>query len=169
VVGALLVHGWTTNIHGLTRLTIAWTWRKPSPSPLHPNQTLFYVNHGGYIQISFCPKTPYLKFFKLGNLALWRAVTYFQNFWLKWCQKQSCNLCRDLSNDMWHATCTHIFKSDSWLLVGGVKLTLWFSTLFLVITYILSSNESCEPILDIYVSRFFQLYKEHFNPISFDP
>jgi hypothetical protein len=30
-------------------------------------------------------------------------------------------------------------------------------------------NGSCEPILDIYVLRGFQLYKEPFNPISFDP
>jgi hypothetical protein len=31
------------------------------------------------------------------------------------------------------------------------------------------SNESCEPILDIYVSRTFQWYKELFNPMGFDP
>jgi len=31
------------------------------------------------------------------------------------------------------------------------------------------SNGTCEPILDIYVSRNFQWYKELFNPMSFDP
>ncbi len=31
------------------------------------------------------------------------------------------------------------------------------------------SNGSCEPILNIYVSRAFQWYKEHLNPICFDP
>ncbi len=31
------------------------------------------------------------------------------------------------------------------------------------------SNGTCEPILDIYVSRAFQWYKELFNPMSFDP
>jgi hypothetical protein len=31
------------------------------------------------------------------------------------------------------------------------------------------SNESCKPILDIYVPRDFQKYKEFFNPMSFDP
>jgi hypothetical protein len=30
-------------------------------------------------------------------------------------------------------------------------------------------NESCEPILDIYVLRAFQWYKEIFNPMRFDP
>ncbi len=30
-------------------------------------------------------------------------------------------------------------------------------------------NGSCEPILDIYVPRFFQWYKEVFNPLNFDP
>jgi hypothetical protein len=30
-------------------------------------------------------------------------------------------------------------------------------------------NGSCEPILDIYVSRTFPWYKKLFNPMSFDP
>jgi hypothetical protein len=30
-------------------------------------------------------------------------------------------------------------------------------------------NGSCEPILDIYISRDFQLYKELFNLMSLDP
>ncbi len=30
-------------------------------------------------------------------------------------------------------------------------------------------NGSCEPISDIYVLRSFQWYKEHLNPMSFDP
>jgi len=43
---------------------------------------LFVINHMGYIQMSFCPKTPklrILKFLKLGLLALWRAITSFSN------------------------------------------------------------------------------------------
>jgi hypothetical protein len=31
------------------------------------------------------------------------------------------------------------------------------------------SNGSCKPILDIYVLRAFQCYKEVFNPMSFGP
>jgi hypothetical protein len=28
-----------------------------------------------------------------------------RNLWLRWIPKQSCNLCQDLSNNMWHDTC----------------------------------------------------------------
>jgi hypothetical protein len=48
----------------------------------------------------------------------------------------------------------------------------WFPTLFLAITCALSvqmGNGSCKPILDIYIIRSFQWYKELFNPMSFDP
>jgi hypothetical protein len=31
------------------------------------------------------------------------------------------------------------------------------------------SNGSCKPIFDIYVSKYFEWYKEIFNPMSFDP
>jgi hypothetical protein len=31
------------------------------------------------------------------------------------------------------------------------------------------ANESCEPILNIYISRYFQWYKEIFNLMNFDP
>ncbi len=31
------------------------------------------------------------------------------------------------------------------------------------------SNGSCKPILNIYISRDFQWYKEVFNPMNFDP
>jgi hypothetical protein len=34
IVEALLVHGWTTGKHRLTKVTKAWTWGKPPPSPL---------------------------------------------------------------------------------------------------------------------------------------
>jgi hypothetical protein len=30
-------------------------------------------------------------------------------------------------------------------------------------------NGSCEPILDIYVSKYFQWYKKKFKPMGFDP
>jgi hypothetical protein len=31
------------------------------------------------------------------------------------------------------------------------------------------SNGSCEPILDIHLSKAFQWYKNFFNPMNFDP
>ncbi len=40
---------------GLTRLTTAWTWGKPPPSPL----IVYYVPlHEAHIQMAFCPETP---------------------------------------------------------------------------------------------------------------
>jgi len=123
---------------------------------------LFVINHMGYIQMSFCSRTlklEILKNFKLNLLALWRAITFFLDLWLKWRLKQSYSLHQDLSNDMWYTTYTHVFQSDSWLLMGMSQInTLIPDPSFghnLCFKY---SNESCEPILDIYVSRFFQWY-----------
>jgi hypothetical protein len=71
---------------------------------------------------------------------------------------------------MWHATCTHIFQGDSQLLmVRSQIVTLIPSLSFGHNLYFKYSNMSCKPILDIYVSRPFQWYKEFFNPMNFDP
>jgi hypothetical protein len=43
------------------------------------------------------------------------------------------------------------------------------TTFPLAITYVKYPNGSCEPILDIYISKGFQWYKELFNLMSFDP
>jgi hypothetical protein len=55
-------------------------------------------------------------------------------------------------------------QGDSWLLVVGSQIgNLTHEPSFdhnLCFKY---TNESCEPILDIYVSRTFQWYKENFN------
>jgi hypothetical protein len=32
-----------------------------------------------------------------------------------------------------------------------------------------NANGSCKPILNIYISKYFQWYKENFNPMNFDP
>jgi len=70
-----------------------------------------------------------------------------------------------LSNGMWHATCAR----DSRLLVVRNQIgNLTHDVSFghnLCFKY---SNGSCECTLDIYVSRFFQWYKELLNPMSFD-
>jgi hypothetical protein len=71
---------------------------------------------------------------------------------------------------MSHATCTGENQGDSWLLVVGnqiVNLTPDLS--FRHNLYFWCPNGSCEPILDIYVPRDFQKYKELFNLLSFDP
>jgi len=71
---------------------------------------------------------------------------------------------------MWHAPYTHVIQGDYQLLMVESQidtLTPGFSfSHSLCWKY---SNGSCEPILDIYVSRDFQWYKKISNPMSFDP
>ncbi len=61
-------------------------------------------------------------------------------------------------------------KGDSHLLVVGSQIGNLIPNLSfghnLCLKY---PNGSCEPILDIYVSKDFQWYKGHFNPMIFDP
>ncbi len=89
---------------------------------------------------------------------------------MKWNLKQSCSPGQDLPNNMWHATHTHTFQGDFQLLIGRSKIDILTPiTSFghnLCFKY---SNGSYESILNIYVSRVFQWYKELFNPMCFDP
>jgi hypothetical protein len=71
---------------------------------------------------------------------------------------------------MWHTTCMQVNRHDSWFLmvesqIGNLILSLSFGH-NLRLKY---PNGSCKHILDIQVPRAFQLYKEIFNPMSFDP
>jgi hypothetical protein len=89
---------------------------------------------------------------------------------LRWGLKKSCILRRELSNDMWHTTYMQGNQGDSKLLVvenqiGNLSPNPSFGH-NLCFNY---PNWSCEPILDIFVLRTFQWYKEHFNPMGFDP
>ncbi len=57
---------------------------------------------------------------------------------------------------------------------SGVKLAIWLPVLTPGLSFgrnlcFRCPNEQCEPILDIYVPRAFQWYKEHHKPLSFDP
>jgi hypothetical protein len=71
---------------------------------------------------------------------------------------------------MWHATCTHVNQGDFGHLVVRSQIgTLTPGRFFdhdLCFKY---SNGTYEPILDIYILKVFQWYKELFNPMSFDP
>jgi len=51
----------------------------------------------------------------------------------------------------------------------GVKLIVWFPTLFFIHNFYKYSNGPCKPILDIYIPKTFKWYKEFFNPMGFDP
>ncbi len=67
---------------------------------------------------------------------------------------------------MWHVTYTQVNQGNSKFLVVGTNLIL--SPSFdhkLCFKY---PNGSCDPILNIYVSRTFRWYKKLFNLMSFD-
>jgi hypothetical protein len=110
------------------------------------------------------------KFPKLGLLQLWDPITLCADLRLRWGLKQSFSLHQELSNVMLHATCKQENRVDSWLLVVGNQTTnLTPGISFGHNLCFKGSNGSCEPILDMYISIFFQWYKELFNPLSFDP
>jgi len=71
---------------------------------------------------------------------------------------------------MCHSTYTLLKHGDSWLLMVGNQIdTLIPDPSFSHNLCCKYSNGSCQPILDIYVLKAFQWYKEVFNLMSFDP
>jgi hypothetical protein len=74
-----------------------------------------------HIQMTFCPGFPngFPKFLKLGFPQFWGPITLFANLELRWSLKQSCSPCRELFNDMLHATCTQRNWVDSRFLLFG--------------------------------------------------
>jgi hypothetical protein len=84
--------------------------------------------------------------------------------------KQNCSFCQKLSNGMSHALWNQVNQVDSQLFLSEVKLAVWFLALLLAITCVLDIQMSkCELILDIYVSRAFQWYKERHKPLHLTP
>jgi hypothetical protein len=70
---------------------------------------------------------------------------------------------------MWHATCTQGNQVDSRLLmVGSQTAHLTPGPSFGHNLCFRCPNGWCKPILDIYVPRAFQWYKERLKPLSFD-
>jgi hypothetical protein len=65
---------------------------------------------------------------------------------------------------MWHATYIEVNQGDSRLLVVRNQIGLSFGHNLCF----KCPNGSCKLILDIYVPRAFQCYKELFNPMDFD-
>jgi hypothetical protein len=117
------------DIHGLTRLIMAWTWRKPSPSSLW---YYLWLAMGVHFNVTFfnTPKSGVLKFSKLGLSPLWKPITFCEDLWLRWSMKQSCIPRRDLFNNIWHAAWTHIIQGDSWLLMVENQIDILIPDLF---------------------------------------
>ncbi len=117
------------------------------------------INHKSYTQMSFCFKTLKLgisKFPKLGLLTLWKPITSCANLRLRWDLKKKYSVHWGFSNNMWQVTCMQVNQSNFSLLVIANQIGILTSGLFfyhnLCFKY---PNESCKPILDIYVSKAF--------------
>jgi hypothetical protein len=109
------------------------------------------------------------KFPQLGLSQLWGPINLGANLQLRWGLKHSCSHRWKFSNYMLHATFMQGNRGDSWLLVVGNQIAnLTPGLSFGYNLCVKCPNGSCKPILDIYVPRDFQWYKELFNPLNFD-
>jgi hypothetical protein len=110
-----------------------------------------------------------LKFPKLGLFATLGPITFSVELLLIWGLKQSCSPRQELSNGMWHATCTLVNQVNSRLLVVGSQIANLTPVLSFDHNFCFRCpNESYKPISDICVPRAFQWHKERLNPMSFD-
>jgi hypothetical protein len=130
-----------------------------SPRYPHPNDILSWHSQVGV-----------LKFPNLGLLQLWGPITLCADLQSKWGLKKNCSPCQELFNGMLHVTYTQKNQGDSGLLMVGSQI----ANLIPNPSYghnlcFRCPNGWCEPILDIYVPRDFQWYKELFNPMNFSP
>jgi len=107
---------------------------------------------------------------QLGLPRLWSLITLRVNLRLKCGLQKSCSSRQELSNGISHVICRQVIRIDSWLfLVGSQTGNLIPDASFGHNLCFRCPNEQCETILDIYVPRSFQGYKEIHKPLSFDP
>ncbi len=141
--------------HHLPPYGILYGW----PRSLHPNVFLSWDSRVGV------PKSR-----QLGLSRFWRPITLWANFVLRCCLKQSCSSHQELSNSMSHALCSQVNRVDSRLfLVWSQTGNLTPGPSFGHNLCFRCPNEHYKPILDIYILRAFQGYKEHHKLLSFDP
>jgi len=96
------------------------------------------------------------------------SLTPGSNLRLGWGLKQTCSSPQELSNCVSHFIFTHRDRVNSWLFVVGSQTTsLTPGPSFAHNLCCKCPNGSCEAILDIYTSRPFQRYKEHFKARCF--
>jgi len=103
------------------------------------------------------------KFLKLGFPQLWGPITLCEDLWLRWGLKKSCSPHQELSNFMWHMTYMQGNRGNSRLLIVIGSPSFGHNLCFKC------PNGSCEPILDIYVLKAYQWYKEFLNSNRFWP
>jgi hypothetical protein len=110
------------------------------------------------------------KFSKLGLRRLCVAITLCADLRSKWGLKESYNPHREISNDMLHTTYMqgNQINSQLWM-VRNQFVNLIPGPSFGHKLCFKCPNWSCKPILNIYVPKYFQYYKEHLNQMGFDP
>jgi hypothetical protein len=104
------------------------------------------------------------KFPRLGVPQLCETITSCADLRSGWGFNRSCSPHWELSNGMSHITCTQWNRIDSWLSMVTLTPDLSFGHNLCCTC----PNGSCEPILDIYVSIYFQWYKEIHKARGFD-
>ncbi len=84
--------------------------------------------------------------------------------------KQSCISCQDLSNGMSHVIYSQVNRVDCRLFMVGSQIgNLTPGPSFGHNLCFRCPNKQCKPVLNIYILRAFQWYKERHKPLSFDP
>jgi len=111
-----------------------------------------------------------LKSRQLGLPQLWSPITLRPDLGSRCGLKQSCSSCQELFNGMSHVICRQVNRVDSRLfLVGSQTGSLIPDPSFGHNLCFRFSNEQWKLILDIYVPRAFQWYKERHKQLNFDP
>jgi hypothetical protein len=111
-----------------------------------------------------------LKSRQMGFSQLWGPITLRADLGSQCGLGQSCSSHRELFNNMSHTFCSQLNQVDSQrFLVRSQTDSLTPGPSFGHNLCFKCPNEQCEPILDIYVPRAFQWYKERHKPLSFDP
>ncbi len=149
LVRALLVLGRATGKLGLTRLTTARTWGKPPPSPLQYTLCLSTRPTSKWL---FVPRLPSgsPEIAKIKTFATLGPHNFVCKPPIEMSLKQSCSPRRELSNGMWHLTCTQGNRIDSRLLmVRSQVANLTFKLFFDHNLCFRCPNGLYEPILDI--------------------
>ncbi len=130
-----------------------WPWPGLGGSHHLPLYNILYTSPWGPYPNGFLSRDSQvgvLKFSQLGFPRLWGPITSRVDLWLQWSCKKSYNPCRDLSNNMSHATCTQGNQVDFWLLVVGSQTANLIPNLSFDDNLCFKcSNGQCKPILDI--------------------
>ncbi len=111
-----------------------------------------------------------LKFPQLGLSQLWGSITLRADLQLRWSLKPSYRPCWKFFNGMLQATCTQGNRGRL-LTLNSRESNCQFDSWPFFWPWLMFelSNGSHESILNIYVPRTFQWYKELLNPLSFNP